>query len=57
MFFQSDEDSEDKWLYSRLNDVNRARLMRIAIEGPQLSKADFNEIIDILKETSRHVLL
>ena len=44
-------------LRSRLNDVNLARLMRIAIEGPQLSTTDFSEIVDILKETNHCILL
>ena len=44
-------------LRSRLNDVNLARLMQIAIEGPQLYTTDFNEILDILKETNHHILL
>ena len=43
-------------LCSRLNDVNLARLI-IAIEGPQLSTTDFNEILDILKETNHRILL
>ena len=38
-------------LRSRLNDVNLARQMRIAIKGPQLSTTDFSEILDIFKET------
>ncbi len=33
---------------SRLNDFNLARLMRIAIEGPQLEDVNFDEILDIL---------
>ena len=37
-------------LRSKLNDVNLARLMRIAIEGPQLSTTDFSNILDIFKE-------
>ena len=41
----------------RLNDVNFARLMKIAIEGPRLSTTDFNEILDILKETNLRILL
>ena len=44
-------------LRSRLSDVNLARLMRIAIEGPQLSATDFSEILDILKETNHCILL
>ena len=31
--------------------------MQIAIEGPQLSTTDFNEIRDILKENNCHILL
>ena len=31
--------------------------MRIAIEGAQLSATDFNEIVDILKETNSCILL
>ena len=44
-------------LRSRLNDVNLARLMRIAIEGSQLSTTYFNEILDIFKETNHRILL
>ena len=44
-------------LSSRLNDVNLARLMQIAIEGPQLTTTEFNEILDILKETNCRSLL
>ena len=44
-------------LRSRLNDVNLARLMRVAIEGPQLSTTDFSEILEIFKETNRRTLL
>ena len=44
-------------LSSRMNDVNLARLMRIAIEGPQLSTTDFSEILDIFKETNLRILL
>ena len=32
--------------------MNLARLMRIAIEGPQLSTTDFSEILEIFKETN-----
>lgn len=41
-------------LRSRLNDSNLARLMRIAIEGPQLD-VDFCEILDIFKEKNRRI--
>ena len=50
MFFQSDEDGEDKTTYSKRNDVNFAWLTEIDMEGPQLSTTDFSEILDILKE-------
>ena len=36
-------------LRSRINDINLARLMRIAIEGPELSIVDFNEVMDVFK--------
>ena len=36
---------------------NLARLMRIAIEGPELSSVDFNEIVDIFKENNCRILL
>ena len=39
-------------LRNRLSDLNLTRLMRIAIEGPQLNLVNFNEILDIFKEQS-----
>ncbi len=42
-------------LRSRLNDSNLARLMRIAIEGPQLEDVNFCEILDIFKEKNRRI--
>ena len=33
-------------LHSRMNDVNHPRLMRIAIEGPQLFTTNFSENFD-----------
>ena len=39
-------------LRNRLSDLNLTRLMRIAIEGPQLNLVNFNEIMDIFKEQS-----
>ena len=36
-------------LRSRINDINLARLMQIAIEGPELSIVDFNEVMDVFK--------
>ncbi len=35
---------------SRLSDENLTHLMRIAIEGPDLSEVNFNEILDIKKK-------
>ena len=31
--------------------------MKIAIEGPSISNVDFNEILDILKQKNRRILL
>ena len=36
-------------LRSRISDVNLARLLRIAIEGPELNDIDFNEVLDVFK--------
>ena len=33
-------------LGSRISDINLARLMHIAIEGPDSNSVDFNEILD-----------
>ncbi len=38
-------------LRNHLSDENLTHLMRIAIEGPDLSEVNFNEILDIFKET------
>ena len=37
-------------LRSRISDSNLAKLMRIAIEVPDLTTVDFNEIIDVFKK-------
>ncbi len=37
-------------LRNHLSDENLTHLMRIAIEGPDLSEVNFNEILDIFKE-------
>ncbi len=37
-------------LRNRLSDENLTHLMRIAIEGPDLSEVNLNEILDIFKE-------
>ena len=44
-------------LRNRLSDSNLSRLMRIAIEGPELSSIDFNEILDVYRENNRRILL
>ena len=44
-------------LRSRISDSNLPKLMRIAIEGPELSSIDFNEILDVFKESNRWILL
>ena len=36
------------YLRNRLSDSNLEHLMKIAIEGPSISKMDFNKILDIL---------
>ena len=38
-------------------DVNLPKLMRIAIEGPNLSIIDFEEILEVLKETTHRIQL
>ena len=40
-------------LRNHLSDLNLTHLMRIAIEGPRLNLVNFNEILDIFKETNR----
>ncbi len=44
-------------LRSRISDANLARLMRITIEGPELTSIDFNEILDVFKEKNRRIML
>ncbi len=44
-------------LRNRLSDENLTHLMRIAIEGPDLSEVNFNEILDIFKEKNRRIRL
>ena len=44
-------------LRNRISDTNLTRLMRIAIECPELSSVDFNEIVDIFKENNHRILL
>ena len=44
-------------LCNRLNDANLSRLMRIAIEGPELSAVNFKEVLEVFKEKNRRILL
>ena len=37
-------------LRNRLNDTNLKRLMRIAIEGPEMKLVDFDEVLDVLEK-------
>ena len=37
-------------LRNRLNDTNLKRLMRIAIEGPEMKLVDFDEVLDVFRE-------
>ena len=40
-----------KRLRSRISDINLGRLMRIAIEGPQLTEVNLHQIKDIIQTT------
>ena len=44
-------------LRNRTSDVNLPKLMRIAIEGPDLSIINFQEILEVLKETTHRIQL
>ncbi len=44
-------------LRNRLNDTNLKRLMRIAIEGPELKFVDFDQILDVFTEKNRRISL
>ena len=44
-------------LRNRISDVNLLKLMRIAIEGPDLSIIDLQEILEVLKETTDRIQL
>ncbi len=44
-------------LRNRLSDVSLAILMRIAIEGPELTDIDFEEILNIFKLQNRIIRL
>ena len=40
-------------LRNRLNDANLSHLMRIAIEGPELSSINFDKVLEVFKEKNR----
>ena len=42
---------------NRISDSNLSRLMLIAIEGPEFSSVDFNDILDVYKEQNHRILL
>ena len=42
-------------LRNRLSDCNVSRLMKIAMEGPELSSVPFDEILAVFKETNRRI--
>lgn len=44
-------------LRNRISDENLPRLMRIAIEGPELTEVDFNEVLDIFKKQNHRIVL
>ena len=44
-------------LRSRISGSNLARLMRIAIEGPDLKEVDFNQVLDIFKDQNHRIAL
>ena len=44
-------------LRNRLTDANLARLMRIAVEGPELADVNFQEVLEVFKEKNRRLSL
>ena len=42
---------------NRLGDLNLSRIMRIAIEAPDLKNVNFEEILDIFKQNNRRIPL
>lgn len=44
-------------LRNRLSDCNLSRLMKIAVEGPELNDVPFEEILAVFKEKNRRILL
>ena len=43
--------------FKSVSQLNLPKFMCFAIEGPELSSIDFNEILDVLKENNRRILL
>ena len=44
-------------LRNRLNDANLSHLMRIVIEGPELSSINFDEVLEVFKEKNCRIQL
>ena len=44
-------------LCNRLNDANLSHLMRIVIEGPELSSINFDEVLEVFKEKNCRIQL
>ena len=44
-------------LRNRLGDLNLSRIMRIAIEAPDLKNVNFEEILDIFKQNNHRIPL
>ena len=44
-------------LRNPLNDTNLKRLMRIAIEGPEMKLVDFDEVLDVFRGKNRRISL
>ena len=49
--------SQKKIVKTHLRNRNLARLMRIVIEGPELTSVTFNEILDVYKVQNRHTCI
>ena len=43
-------------IFIRLSDSTLQKLMRIAIEGPELADVDFNAILDVFKQSNHRKL-
>ena len=48
---------ESNLFRNHLSDCNLSRLMKMAVEGPELSSVPFDEILDVFKETNRCIEL